>query len=161
MTCLSACKRALWSPLSVPVFLVLSCLALVTTVSVTGCADNHIGRPCEIGVDKSAIDPTKATVNPAALECPSRLCLLPAQNGAPTMNVQGLCSAECSSNDDCSDGEKGTQSASNTRCVGGFSCRVVFPPLSSVGLSCKSLCVCNDFLSAEDKANPTKPKGCM
>ena len=155
MTFLPACKRALRSPLLVSGF-----LALATALSGPGCADNHIGRPCEIGVDKSMIDPTKVTINPAALECPSRLCLLPAQNGATTGNVAGLCTAECSSNDDCSDGEKGTQSSTNTRCLTGFSCRVLLPPLASNALSCHALCVCNDFLSPDDLAMSIKPAGC-
>jgi hypothetical protein len=140
--------------------LILGSLTLMTAAVVSGCADNHVGRPCDIGVPKQQIDSTKVTVNPAALECPSRICLLPAQDSAPVNNIAGLCTVECSSDDDCSDGEKGSNTPGNTRCLSGFVCRTLLPRLSTNGLGCKPLCVCKDFLSTADSRAGTLPDSC-
>lgn len=140
--------------------LILGLLSVAIVAVAPGCADNHVGRPCDIGVPMNQIDPTKVTVNPAALECPSRICLLPAVGGAPVMNVGGLCTLECSSDDDCADGETGKAGPNNVRCTSGFVCRTLLPNLSTNGLACKPLCVCKDFLSSADALKSTPPAGC-
>lgn len=138
----------------------VSMLAVLAGASFLGaCEDKHIGRPCEIGVQMNA-DPTIATVNPAALECPSRICLLPAQERSlPSPPTGALCTDECSSDDDCSDGESRNKNDPNDkRCLTGFKCRRVIPNLESNPLSCKRVCVCYDFLNPNDK--DTKPPSC-
>lgn len=137
-----------------------SLLAVLAGASfLSACEDKHIGRPCGIGVQMST-DPTVATVNPSALECPSRICLLPAQERMAQMPPTGpLCTDECSSDDDCSDGEtRNTSDPTDKRCVGGFKCRRVIPNLESNPLSCKRVCVCLDFLNPNDK--DSKPPSC-
>lgn len=134
----------------------VSLLAVLAGASVlTSCEDKHIGRPCDIGVDMIA-DPKVATVNPSALECPSRLCLLPAQDR--TTMTKAFCTDECGSDDDCADGERRGGKAGDTRCKEGFVCRRVVPDLASNPLSCKPVCVCKDFLLVDDPA--TKPPSC-
>jgi hypothetical protein len=56
---------------------------------------NAIGRPCDLSVDAG---PTPAVYNASASECPSNLCLKPAeQPGAPMGNplTQATCSPSC------------------------------------------------------------------
>ena len=58
-------------------------------VSGAGCEDKHIGRPCELGA--SAADAgtgSTAVITSPALECPSRICVLP---GAETGSRQHGC----------------------------------------------------------------------
>lgn len=137
-----------------------SLLAVVAGAFVlTSCEDKHIGRPCDIGVDMSMIaNPNLATVNPSALECPSRLCLLPAE--ARTTETKPFCTDECGSDDDCSDGERRGGSNTDFRCKEGFVCRIAVPKLASNPLSCKPVCVCRDFLLTEDIERPSKPPSC-
>ena len=88
---------------------------------------------------------TTATLD-VALECPSRICILPAQeSGALTPPTTSLCTADCSSDDDCADGERrNTGDSTDQRCKGGFVCKVA----ETVGdFCCRRLCVCTDFLS--------------
>ncbi|MBC8133758.1 MAG: hypothetical protein H7X95_12310 [Deltaproteobacteria bacterium] len=108
------------------------------------CADKHIGRKCQIGLPPEM---NTASVNPQALECPSRICLLPAQ--ASTMGSTGpFCTDYCGSDDDCADGEK--RSAANPAgCEGGFVCRTPIGKLESP-IACKRVCVCKDFVKPDD-----------
>lgn len=140
--------------------LILGLLGISIVAVGPGCADNHVGRPCALGVPKDQIDPMKVTINPAALECPSRICLLPAVGAAPVQDIAGLCTVECSSDDDCADGEKGKAGPGNVRCTSGFVCRTLLPPLATNPLQCKPLCVCKDFLSSADAMKNNKPNGC-
>lgn len=127
---------------------------LAGTFLLSACEDKHIGRPCDIGID-NITDMKLATVNPAALECPSRLCLLPAQD--KSTDTKAFCTDECGGDDDCSDGERRGSKADDKRCISGFVCRRVIPQLESNPLSCKPVCVCKDFLRDDD---PPKPKSC-
>jgi hypothetical protein len=122
-------------------------LSAIPMLLMAACADKHIGRPCEIGLPA---DPNQSLVNPQALECPSRICLLPSQDKSldPTQAATGpFCTDYCSSDDDCSDGEtRGKGSGNPNGCIKGFSCRVPIAKLESNPLSCKHVCVCKDFL---------------
>jgi hypothetical protein len=126
-------------------------------LSVMACADKHIGRPCLIGLPA---DPNIASVNTQALECPSRICLLPAQDMTLDMNMTAtgpLCTDYCNSDDDCADGERRGTDKTSTRCINGFACRTPIGHLESNPLSCKQVCVCKDFLKPD---SDTKPKSC-
>ena len=114
-----------------------------------GCADNHVGRACDIGAQVDG-GQTNAIVNPSALECPSRVCLLP--NAEKTTSISmptgPLCTADCSSDDDCANGER--RSGGNTRgCQSGFKCLRLVGGLESSPIACQPVCVCKDFLSTD------------
>ena len=137
--------------------LVLPLLAFA--LAGTGCPDNHIGRPCDVLVTDNP-DPTSAIVNPQALECPSRLCLWPAQE--LTTQTGPFCTAECGSDDDCADGETGDKTdPDDHRCKAGFTCLRLIPGLSSNpgGIACKRVCVCKDFINSTLHTNMDLP-GC-
>ena len=122
---------------------------------VTGCTDNHIGRPCSIGTTADA-GQVNAIVNPSALECPSRICLLP--NKEKTTMTQALCTAECSSDDDCADGERKVASdQEDHRCSSGFACRRLVSGLESSPIACKTICVCKDFLATDSSGDAKQP----
>ena len=134
-------------------------LGVLSGLSVTGCADKHIGRICAISASGDAgTDPNFVSVNSLALECPSRICILPAQEKS-SGGTAPLCTDTCNSDDDCSDGERratGAKSSDDPRCAKGFVCRAIVPGVVGAPLSCQKLCVCSDFLG--DK--PVTPEGC-
>jgi hypothetical protein len=133
----------------------LAVLALAT-LSTAGCENKHIGRPCDLGISDDGGAPpggTTSTINPEALECPSRICLLPPNQ--TNVNVKSLCTDFCSSDDDCSDGETG--SMSSMLCTQGFACVVA----TTVGdFCCRSMCVCKDFI-LDLKTARNKPAACL
>jgi hypothetical protein len=115
-----------------------------------GCKrDQVVGRSCDLAVDA---DSSQTTINMSAPECPTGLCLKPADNGYHADLPSGAtCTAECSSDSDCSGESRSSGDPSDTRCVGGFVCAVPFV----VGpLCCKRLCVCRDFLVPGDVSTP-------
>lgn len=126
-----------------------SSLGLLVVAMVLGsfaCENKHIGRPCGLSVDPDAGTTTGTTATlDVALECPSRICLLPAQEAmAQDPATTSLCTADCSSDDDCADGERrNSGDKSDARCKGGFVCKVA----ETIGdFCCRRLCVCTDFL---------------
>ena len=136
-------------------------LGVFSGVGMTGCADKHIGRICVISAGSDGgTDPNFVSVNSVALECPSRLCILPAQEKS-SAGTGPLCTDTCNSDDDCSDGEKratGAAAADDPRCATGFSCRAIVPGLKDKQpLSCQKVCVCKDFLGSN---TATVPEGC-
>ena len=131
-----------------PVSFLPAAALLLLALATTGCEDKHIGRPCQV-IPGAAMQPTAGTtavINSAALECPSRICLLPS---VPAPRDTGpTCSAECSDDGDCDDYEQRNKSdVSDKRCGGSFVCRVV---TNLGGFACRKLCVCNDFLTPAD-----------
>lgn len=134
-------------------------IAALALIALGGCEDKHIGRPCCLNADCTVTaQPTNVSVNSEALECPSRVCILP--NQQKDSNGTGpFCTDSCSSDDDCADGETraGGDAGNDTRCATGFVCRVVIPNLANVALSCQKVCTCKDFL---DTNSNTKPLGC-
>ena len=139
-------------------------LALVASAALgaVGCEDKHIGRMCDVGMGAGGASGTEAQFNNQALECPSRVCILPVAAGS-LVNVPGaLCTATCESDDDCSDAEirpKGTNDPLDKRCNTSFKCRRILPGLSTNPLACKRLCVCADFLPENDDSIGD-PAGC-
>jgi hypothetical protein len=131
--------------------------ALFLALASAGCENKHIGRPCDLNAhdDGGATSgtATTATVNPEALECPSRICLKPGnQQNSPT---GPLCTAECESDDDCSDGETTGTASDNTHCHKGFVCMV---PVTIGDLCCRKLCVCRDFVAVPPGGFKTPPE---
>ena len=47
-------------------------LMTLGVLASAGCEDKAIGRPCDLLVDAGA---NKTTLNPQALECPTRICV--------------------------------------------------------------------------------------
>jgi hypothetical protein len=99
-----------------------------------------LGRPCDLLANPA---PGQAVYNDQALECPSRICLKPADM-VGGVNTGPFCSAECSADSDCVGQTRDPNDPTNTRCTLGYTCTVAF----TVGsLACKKLCVCKDFLA--------------
>jgi len=116
-----------------------------------------VGRPCELGarVDAGSISGATTTITSPALECPSRICLLPgAQQVAG--GTGPLCTAPCATDSDCADAE--TDSTPNgPLCKHGFGC--AWP--TTVGpFACQKMCVCLDFVS-EPPGGFTDPASCL
>jgi hypothetical protein len=123
-------------------FLVLVLLA----VGHLACTDNKIGRPCELTVtdDAGAGSGSNATINDQALECPTRICLMPAAVKTVTPPTTSLCTADCESDDDCEDAESRDKSdTTDRRCTSGFSCAVA---TLAGDFCCRRMCICRDFI---------------
>src|SRR5581483_1232277 len=84
----------------------LGLLVVALALGSVACENKHIGRTCGLSVDPDAGVGSGLTATlDVALECPSRICILPAQESGP-VTTTSLCTADCSSDDDCSDGER-------------------------------------------------------
>jgi hypothetical protein len=125
----------------------------------TGCDDKHIGRPCEVNADAGSTGATGgevAIVSSPVLACPSRICLLPADMATATQDMDSaFCTAECSSDDDCSDGETGAKGSG--KCTSGFVCMI---PTTTGPFCCKKMCVCHDFV-VRPSGGFTTPTACL
>jgi hypothetical protein len=132
----------------------LSLFVVVLGLAV-GCEDNHIGRICELGVQVDG-GTANATINSQALECPSRICLLPAVAGNSPMGTGPLCTAGCSSDDDCSPSEGGKNPTNGPQCKSGFGCGW---PTTVGPLCCQRMCICRDF-AIEPGPAFTQPEAC-
>jgi hypothetical protein len=137
-------------------------VAFGVVILAGACDDKHIGRPCQTGVpvvDAGSSGGTFATVTSPALECPSRICLLPGDLGEATADHDGaFCTASCSTDDDCSDGETGSKSDPNdTRCKSGFVCGW---PTTVGPFCCQKMCICHDFLTVP-AGGLVEPAACM
>jgi hypothetical protein len=132
----------------------LAGVALLGLVA-SGCEDKHIGRVCSLDAPDAGTSGTgtAALLNGSAVECPSRICLLPAGDKQPATGP--LCTAGCSSDDDC-DGE--TSSSNKAQCHTGFTCMVA----TTVGdFCCERLCVCKDFVDTTIKGYNATPASCV
>lgn len=116
-----------------------------------GCTENPVGRKCFIGAD--AGNDTQAIIASPALECPSRTCLhFPKDEGAtPPMMAEyaDMCTAECSSDDDC-------DKVAESPCINGFTCAV---PVVVGPFCCRKMCICKDFIIVPDGGIPN-PEAC-
>jgi len=91
-----------------------------------------------------------------SLDCVSRTCLrVPAQKALPEGSVfpegnNGLCTAECESDDDC-------ERVPESPCMSGFTCAVALP----VGpFCCKKVCVCKDYVVIPESGKIETPMEC-
>jgi len=144
-------------------FVLGALLIAVSALAAAGCENKHIGRTCDLVADAGTMagTGTLATINPEALECPSRICILPAaQNGyAVSAGTGPGCTADCSSDDDCSDGETGPKANPNDpRCELGFVCAVA---TTSGPFCCRKLCLCKDFTGAPPPGGFPTPTVCQ
>jgi hypothetical protein len=142
-----------------PALLGLSLLGALVLVAVgignTSCEDKGIGRPCDIWTDAA---PSQGVFNSEALECPSRICLKPVDesNNPPDPATGPYCSASCSQDSDCNDGQtRDTTVSTDRRCKSGFTCGI---PFVKGRLCCQKLCLCRDFLGT---SSPQTPPGCI
>lgn len=127
--------------------------ALGTSLFVTSCEDKAIGRMCEALAPDGGTQ--LAVFNGQALECPTRLCLRPAKEYAVSADVDtgSLCTAECSRDKDCEDGETrgDVKDKDDKRCRQGWVCGISYV---TGPLKCKRLCMCKDFLPKEGAKDP-------
>jgi hypothetical protein len=131
---------------------------MFAALGLNGCEDKHIGRQCELGPGGSIDGGTGSTaiISSPALECPTRICILPGAMKDPGA-TSSLCTAACSSDDDCTDGETVSATASaSPLCKMGFACMV---PTTVGPFCCQKLCVCRDFVS-EPKGGFPLPEAC-
>ena len=125
---------------------------------VSACSDNPVGRKCFIGdvteqADAGMGNNGQAIVASPALECPSRQCLrVPQDTGKippEGSEYADLCTAECSSADDC-------DKVPESPCVTGFTCAVA---VQTGPFCCRKMCICKDYLLIPDEGIPT-PAAC-
>ncbi len=123
-------------------------------VLVAACTSNPVGRICDLGT--ALPEPSEVVVASPSLDCVSRTCLrvplgkdLPPGSEYPS-GTNGLCTAECSSADDC-------ERVPESPCKTGFTCGVAV----TVGpFCCKKFCICKDYVVLPDNGVPTEPMAC-
>src|SRR5262245_59704802 len=128
--------------------------SLAAALAFAGCADNPVGRICDLGAVPAE---GQAVVASASLDCVSRTCLrvpltapeLPKNSEYPTGQL-GLCSAECSSDDDC-------DRVPESPCQTGFSCGV---PVTVGPFCCRKFCICKDYIVVPKKGGLPTPAAC-
>jgi len=129
------------------------CAVGVMFLGVLGaCSENPVGRKCFIsaGADAGAVGAQSIIASPA-LECQSRTCLrVPLQKELPEgSEYSDLCTAECSSNDEC-------DRVPESPCVTGFTCAI---PVVVGPFCCRKMCICKDYLVIPDGGLPA-PAAC-
>ena len=110
----------------------------VLVACLVACANEPVGRVCDLGATPAT---NEVVVASPSLDCVSRTCLrmplaqeLPAGSEYPA-GPNGLCTAECVSDDDC-------ERSPDSPCAGGFACAVAV----SVGpFCCRKFCMCRDY----------------
>jgi hypothetical protein len=120
----------------------------------TGCEDNPVGRLCDLG---TATPQTAETVVASpSLDCVTRTCLrvvrtreLP-PGSKPLEGNTGLCTAECSTDDEC-------DRVPESPCILGFTCAVA---ITAGPFCCRKFCICKDYIVVPDSGPITAPKAC-
>ncbi len=128
--------------------------ALLLGAVLAGCIGEPVGRICDLGADTPAA--TEVVVASPSLDCVSRTCLrvplgreLPPGSSFPAGN-NGLCTAECESDDDC-------DRVPESPCILGFTCGVAV----TVGpFCCRKFCICKDYVVVPESGQLTTPKAC-
>ncbi|MCP4446313.1 MAG: hypothetical protein GY811_13355 [Myxococcales bacterium] len=130
--------------------LILS-LSAVTMAFTSACSDNPVGRKCFVGTD--AGNSAQSIIASPALECPSRQCLhYPSDTDKELPDgseFADLCTAECSSNDEC-------DKVPESPCVSGFECAVA---VQTGPFCCRKMCICRDYMLIPD-GGPVAPAAC-
>ena len=113
-----------------------------------------VGRICDLGTDTPS--PSDIVVASPSLDCVSRTCLrVPAQKELPPGSVSlvgnnGLCTAECQTDDDCA-------GVADSPCTTGFTCAVATP----VGpFCCQKVCMCRDYVKVPESGEIATPEQC-
>jgi hypothetical protein len=143
-------------PTAVRLSLLGALVAAAVALGNISCEDKGIGRSCDVLTDASQ---SQGVFNSEALECPSRICLKPVLDQSKTELTPptgAYCSASCSQDSDCNDGQlRDSTNAADRRCKAGFVCGI---PFVKGRLCCQKLCLCKDFLST---SGAEVPNGCL
>ena len=130
-------------------------VVVLSLVLAAACSGQPVGRICDLGT--SLPEPSEVVVASPSLDCVSRTCLrvplgkdLPPGSTYPS-GTNGLCTAECSSSDDC-------DRVPESPCKTGFTCGVAV----TVGpFCCRKFCICKDYVVLPDNGVPPDPMACL
>ena len=141
--------------------MILAAISLLTSGSFAGCGGSEdnppaadagpaIGAECTVG---GASNDDVIAIQSPALECGSGPCLqipLAADVALPPgSRLTDLCTADCSSDEDCTP-------VPDSPCQTGFTCGVV----TAVGpFCCRKLCMCRDYIVVPEGGLP-EPAAC-
>jgi hypothetical protein len=119
-----------------------------------GCTDNPVGRLCDLGTAPPQV--SEVVVASPSLDCVSRTCLrVPLSRPLPpgsafTTGTNGLCTAECSSDEDC-------DRVPESPCITGFTCGIAV----TVGpFCCRKFCICKDYIVVPESGELDTPAAC-
>lgn len=127
---------------------------VVFAAFLIACGGEPVGRICDLGAEMP--EPSEVVVSSPSLDCVSRTCLrvplgrdLPEGSVYPSGN-NGLCTAECTSDDDC-------DRVPESPCKTGFTCAIAV----TVGpFCCRRFCVCKDYVVVPDTGKIEDPLAC-
>ena len=126
-------------------------------VLVSACAGDPVGRECDLGTTPP--NPGEIVVASPSLDCVTRTCLgVPVTNPSPPKGFMtlpattGLCTAECSTSDDC-------DRVPESPCISGFTCAIP-TGLTAGPYCCKKLCVCKDYIVIPANGKIPLPDAC-
>jgi hypothetical protein len=143
---------------SLVVQLSIAALAALGFGGLIGCEDNPVGRVCDLGTETPGA--SDVVVASPSLDCVSRTCLrVPGTRTPPPgsdignlLANQGLCTAECSSDDEC-------DRVPESPCLTGFTCGI--PDRVAVGdFCCRKLCICKDLVDVPASGKLDTPQAC-
>jgi len=129
----------------------IAVVMLASLACLTACEEEDVGVPCQMTSALDAGSGSSAQINPQAMDCRSRLCLL----YGGLAESRPLCTRICKDDGDCPD--------ETETCSEGFSC---IPATETTKLSCCKMCVCKRFIVegsgvsayCEQNPNPSCPK---
>ena len=128
--------------------------AAVSVSALAACGGEPVGRICDLGT--AVPQPTEVVVASPSLDCVSRTCLrvplgreLPPGSNFPAGN-SGLCTAECSADEDC-------DRVPESPCITGFTCGVA---VTAGPFCCKKFCICKDYVVVPDTGELGTPAAC-
>jgi hypothetical protein len=123
-------------------------VVLFALITALGCGGEPVGRICDIGDNGAGLNDN--VVGSPSLDCVSRTCLR--VTGTTELSAtQGLCTAECSADDDC-------EQVPESPCEGGFTCMI---PVVVGDFCCKKLCVCRDYIVIPTDGEIPVPAACI
>jgi hypothetical protein len=121
---------------------------------LVACGGDPVGRICDLGGQEPPA--SEVVVSSPALDCVSRTCLrVPLSRDLPPGSVypdgdNGLCTAECSTDDDC-------DRVPESPCITGFTCAIAV----TVGpFCCKRFCECKDYVVVPASGKVDDPMAC-
>jgi hypothetical protein len=133
----------------------LGLIGLIGLIGLVACSGSPVGRICDLGT--AMPDPSEVAIASPSLDCVSRTCLkVPLTNPTPPKGsmyptgTNGLCTAECTSNDDC-------DRVPESPCLSGFTYGVAV----TVGpFCCKKFCICKDYVVVPETGKLPIPMAC-